>query len=256
MRSRIIILLGILMFLPCFAAAAARDTVSAEPASIEMVFVKGGCFDMGDAFGEGHDAEKPVHEVCVKDFYIGKYEVTQEQWKSITGNNPSFFSSCGINCPVESVSWNDVQDFIRKLNDRTGKFYRLPTEAEWEYAARSGGRKERYAGTNYGPDLERYAWYNYNSNNKTHPVGQREPNGLGLYDMSGNVWEWVSDLSGITYYKISPRDNPQGPSSGGNRVCRGGSWDSVPQLLRTSYRRSLAPVYKDGRRGFRLLLIK
>jgi formylglycine-generating enzyme required for sulfatase activity len=108
---------------------------------------------------------------------MGKYEVTQEQWKSIMGNNPSFFCSCGINCPVENVSCNDIQDFIRKLNDRTGKFNRRPMEAEREYAARNGGRKERYA------------LYNYNSNNKTHPVGQKELNGLGLYDMSGNVWE-------------------------------------------------------------------
>ncbi len=256
MRSRIILLLGILILLPYFADAAARDGKSPEPVSTEMVFVKGGCFDMGDIFGEGHDSEKPVHKVCVNDFLIGKYEVTQELWKSIMGNNPSFFSSCGVACPVENVSWNDVQEFIRKLNDKTGKSYRLPTEAEWEFAARSGGMKEKYAGTNSDIDLERYAWYDFNSNKATHPVGQKEPNSLGLYDMSGNVWEWVSDWSSITYYKISPRDNPQGPSSGGNRVCRGGSWDSVPQLLRTAYRRSLAPVYKDSRRGFRLLLTK
>jgi formylglycine-generating enzyme required for sulfatase activity len=114
---------------------------------IQMVFVQGGCYQMGDTFGDGESDEKPVHKVCVHDFYMGKYEVTQGQWKAVMGNNPSNFSNCGDNCPVEQVSWADVQQFIQRLNSRSGKNYRLPTEAEWEYAARSGGKSEKWSGT-------------------------------------------------------------------------------------------------------------
>lgn len=137
------------------------------------------------------------------------------------GSNPSHFSSCGDKCPVESVSWNDAQDFISRLNSRTGKRYRMPTEAEWEYAARSGGKREKYAG---GNDVDAVAWYGSNSGSRTHPVGQKQPNGLGLYDMSGNVWEWCQDWYGGSYYNQSSRDNPGGPSSGSSRVIRGGGW--------------------------------
>ncbi|MDP2279759.1 MAG: SUMF1/EgtB/PvdO family nonheme iron enzyme, partial [Nitrospirota bacterium] len=188
-----------------------------DPATgMEIVFVKGGCFQMGDTFGDGESDEKPVHEVCVDDYYIGKYEVTQGQWKAIMGNNPSHFKDCGDNCPVEQVSWNDVQEFIQKLNEKNnppsppftkgGKGgFRLPTEAEWEYAARSGGKSERYSG---GNDIDSVAWYNKNSGGKTHPVGTKQPNGLGIYDMSGNVWEWVNDWYDEFYYKNSPKNNP------------------------------------------------
>ncbi len=199
-----------------------------------LVFVKGGCFDMGDIFGNGPYDAKPAHNVCISDFYMGKHEVTQGQWKAITGNNPSYFKNCGDTCPVESVSWNDIQVFLQKLNSRTGKSYRLPTEAEWEYAARSGGKKEKYAGTSSDSDLGSYAWYASNSGGKTHPVGQKKPNSLGLYDMSGNVWEWVSDLYDFHYYKNSPRNNPQGPTSGKGplehqeRVVRGDDWGEEP----------------------------
>jgi formylglycine-generating enzyme required for sulfatase activity len=256
MRKAVILLAGIIVLLIPLAISASekQDALKGESALIEMVFVKGGCFDMGDTSGEGIDSEKPVHEVCVNSFHIGKYEVTQGQWKAITGANPSHFSSCGDTCPVENVSWNDVEEFIKKLNSKTGKSYRLPTEAEWEYAARSSGKKEKYAGTDSGSDLNNYAWYDFNAANKTRPVGQKQPNGLGIYDMSGNVWEWVSDWYSGTYYQNSPRNNPTGPASGGTRICRGGSWDSVPKLVRTTYRRNLAPAYRDGRRGFRLLM--
>ncbi len=176
---------------------------------------------MGDTFGDGRSDEKPVHKVCVDDFYIGKYEVTQGQWKAIMGNNPSSFSNCGDNCPVENISWNDAQEFINKLNKKTGKNYRLPTEAEWEYAARSGGRSEKYSG---GNDIDSVAWYKKNSGSKTHPVGQKSANGLGLYDMSGNVWEWVNDWYSSSYYSKSPKNNPKGPDIGSARVLRGGSW--------------------------------
>lgn len=145
----------------------------------DMVFVKGGCYQMGDTFGDAD--EKPVHEVCVGDLYMGKYEVTQGQWKAIMGNNPSYFKDCGDNCPVEDVSWDDAQNFIQKLNQKTGKNYRLPTEAEWEYAARSGGKSEKYAGTSSESELTDYTWHDKNaaSKAKTHPVGQKKPNGIG-----------------------------------------------------------------------------
>ena len=218
---------------------------------MEFVFVKGGCFEMGDTFGDGYSYEKPVHDVCVSDFYMGKYEVTQGQWEVIMGDNPSYFKNCGDNCPVENVSWNDVQEFIERLNSKTGKKYRLPTEAEWEYAACSGGKREKYAGTNDNPDD--YAWHDSNSGKKTHPVGQKRPNGLGLYDMTGNVWEWCSDWCGEDYYASSPKDNPQGPSSGSYRVLRGGSWFYSPRVIRASNRGIDFPSFRLIYNGFRLL---
>ena len=187
--------------------------------NIEMVYVKGGCYQMGDTFGDGSKDEKPVHEVCVSDFLMGKHEVTQGQWKKIMGHNPSHYYDCGDDCPVENVSWNDVQEFIAKLNSLTGKKYRLPTEAEWEYAARSGGKQEKYSG---GNDFDDVAWVK-----QTRSVGQKQANGLGLYDMSGNVWEWCSDWYASDYYRKSPRENPSGPSSGSRRVSRGGSYYDI-----------------------------
>jgi len=219
--------------------------------SMEFVLVKGGCFEMGDTFGGGDSDERPVHEVCVDDFYMGKYEVTQGQWKEIMGSNPSNFQN-GDRYPVETVSWHDVQDFIRKLNQRTAKAYRLPTEAEWEYAARSGGKEEKWAGTRSESELERYAWYEKNSGGRTHPVGEKVPNGLGLYDMTGNVREWVADWCG--YYRDSPKDNPQGPSSGQYRVFRGGSWGSSLWDLRSSSRLWDEPSIRHFTLGFRLAL--
>ena len=233
--------------------AAAGGKESKDPVTgIELVFVKGGCFDMGDTFGDGTSDEKPVHEVCVSDFYMGKYEVTQGQWKAIMGDNPSWFKGCGDNCPVERVSWNDVQEFIERLNSKTGKKYRLPTEAEWEYAARSGGKREKYAGTNDNPD--NYAWYTSNSGGRTHPVGQKRPNGLGLCDMSGNVLEWCQDWYGHGYYSSSGRDNPGGPSSGSHRVYRGGCWGSNAAITRAANRNGGSPGNRSNILGFRLAL--
>ncbi|MFZ2419419.1 MAG: formylglycine-generating enzyme family protein [Smithellaceae bacterium] len=219
-----------------------------------FAFVKGGCYQMGDTFGDGGKDEKPVHDVCVSDFYMGKHEVTQGQWKRIMGNNPSSFSSCGDNCPVENVSWNDVQNFIGKLNSRTGKRYRLPTEAEWEYAARSGGKSEKWSGTSSESSLGDYAWYISNSGRRTHPVGQKQPNGLGLHDMSGNVWEWCQDWYGSNYYGGSGRDNPVGPSSGSYRVVRGGCWINLAAYARAADRSWSRPVNRDRLLGFRLAL--
>ncbi|MGD1075752.1 MAG: SUMF1/EgtB/PvdO family nonheme iron enzyme [Thermodesulfovibrionales bacterium] len=225
----------------------------ASPES-EMIFVKGGCFEMGDTFGNGLKNEKPVHEVCVQDFYIGKYEVTQGQWQAVMGNNPSAFKGCGYSCPVESVSWDDVQEFIRRLKAMTGKKYRLPTEAEWEYAARSGGKNQQWAGTSRLDDLEDYAWYSDDSGKRTHPVGRKKPNGLGIYDMSGNVWEWVRDYYDEKYYEKSPKENPPGPLSGRWKVLRGGAWYLGPSFVRSSFRFWGLPSFRNGFFGVRLAL--
>jgi len=219
---------------------------------MEFVAVKRGCFQMGS--NSGANDEKPVHEVCVDDFYIGKYEVTQDQYQKITGSNPSNFK--GNNRPVEQVSWNDTQDYLSKLNSRSGKHYRLPTEAEWEYAARSGGKDETYAG---GNDVDAVAWYRGNSggflsSRQTHPVGKKQPNGLGLYDMSGNVWEWTGDWYADDYYAKSPRNNPQGPSKGANRVNRGGSWGNGATYVRPANRIRFRPGNRNYYLGFRLVL--
>jgi formylglycine-generating enzyme required for sulfatase activity len=222
-----------------------------DPATgMEFVWVEGGCFQMGDIFGEGDDDEKPIHEVCVDSFGMSRHEVTQGQWRKIEGSNPSKFAKRD-NYPVEQVSWNDTQHFIRKLNSLVGRSFRLPTEAEWEYAARSGGRKEKYAG---GGDVDRLGWHEGNSGGSTHPVGTKEPNGLGFYDMSGNLWEWCSDWYDRKYYQQSPRDNPQGPSSGSFRVMRDGCWNGSPRLARSVNRDRFRPDYSLDNIGFRLVL--
>lgn len=216
---------------------------------MEFLPVPAGCFQMGDIFGDGAANEKPVHEVCVKGFSIGKYEVTQGQWKKIMGNNPSSFSGCGDDCPVENVSWNDAQKFIQRLNRQSGRNYRLPTEAEWEYAARSGGRREKYSG---GDNIEALGWYIGNSRSTTHPVGRKQPNALGVFDMSGNVWEYVSDVYN-DYYGNSPRNNPQGPLSRLDHVLRGGSWYDGQRGVRVSDRGNFALGLHGGYLGFRLV---
>jgi formylglycine-generating enzyme required for sulfatase activity len=219
---------------------------------LEFVFVKGGCFEMGDSIGDGDNDEKPVHQVCVDDFYLGKYEVTQGQWEEVMGNNPSYFKNCGDNCPVEAVSWNDVQEFISRLNQKSGKRYRLPMEAEWEYAARSGRKGEKWPGVDNEGALEQYAWYAANSDVITHPVGEKSPSGLGLYDMIGNVREWCSDWYGENYYQGSPRKNPAGPGSGSEKVIRGGSCGGTSWNVRAAARTKNDPADRDGSTGFRL----
>ena len=220
--------------------------------SMEFIFVKRGCFEMGDVFGDGDSDEKPAHEVCVDDFYLGKYQVTQGQWEKVMGHNPSSFK--GGDNPVEMVTWSDVQRFIERLNSKSDRKYRLPTEAEWEYAARSGGKKEKYAGTNQDGELGEYAWYLDNSGNQTQPVGKKRPNGLGLYDMSGNVWEWCADWYDAHYYQNSPRYNPRGPRNGTFRVLRGGSWYTARKDVRTVNRIWYGPAGENNTIGFRLLL--
>ena len=217
---------------------------------MEFVRVPGGCFQMGDTFGDGESDEKPLHEVCVDGFWMGKTEVTQGQWQKVMGSNPSRFKY-GSNYPVEEVSWNDAQNYIRSFAERSGKPVRLPTEAEWEYAARSGGKNEKYAGGGYLDDV---VWYKDNSGGSTHMVASKQPNGLGLYDMSGNVWEWCQDLYNKDYYRVSPRNNPSGPTSGYSRVNRGGSWLSLANHCRVPDRSRDGPGYREYGLGLRLVM--
>lgn len=222
---------------------------------MKFVFIKGGCYEMGDVFGDGNESERPVHRVCVNDYYIGKFEVTQSEWKAVMGTNPSKFKLCGTDCPVENVSWNDVNEFMRNLNAKSGKKIRLPTEAEWEYAARDRGKKEKYAGSNEESALGVYAWYLINSGGKTQPVGRKKPNALGIYDMTGNVMEWVSDWYSIDYYRLSPKENPEGPAAGTFRVYRGGGWNNGPKSMSTTFRKIGAiPSYSLENLGFRLAI--
>ena len=219
---------------------------------IAMVYVSGGTFTMGATLEQGSDAwddEKPAHSVTLSGYYIGKYEVTQKLWKAVMGSNPSNFK--GDNLPVERVSWNDVQEFLRKLNAMTGKNYRLPTEAEWEFAARGGNssRGYKYSG---GNSIGNVAWFGGNSGSRTHAVGTKSPNELGIYDMSGNVYEWCQDWYGS--YSSSSQRNPQGPNSGSDRVSRGGGWLNFASYCRVSFRNYYTPGGRDSYLGFRLAL--
>ena len=220
--------------------------------SIDMVRVEAGTFTMGatSEMEDPYDWEKPTHQVTLtNDYYIGKYEVTQALWKAVMGNNPSNFK--GDNLPVEKVSWDDCQEFINKLNRITGKTFRLPTEAEWEYAAR-GGKKSRgyqYSGSNNISDV---AWYSDNSGNMTNDVGSKQANELGIYDMTGNVWEWCQD--GYGKYSSSSQINPIGATSDSYRVNRGGSWYGIARLCRSSCRFGITPVNRFNFIGVRLVL--
>ena len=220
--------------------------------SIEMIKVEAGTFMMGATpeMEIPDDDEKPVHQVTLtNDYYIGKYEVTQALWQTVMESNPSSFK--GNNLPVEQVSWNDCQEFIGKLNSITGRKFRLPTEAEWEYAAR-GGKKSRgyqYSGSSNISDV---AWYNGNSGSKTHLVGTKQANELGLYDMCGNVLEWGQNWYGS--YVSSSQTNPTGAVSGSYRVIRGGSWYSSARFCRSSCRDSGTPGIRNSRLGLRLVL--
>ena len=221
--------------------------------SFEMVYVEGGSFDMGATTEQGSDAvsdEYPVHSVTLSGYYIGKCEVTQELWEAVIGSNPSYFM--GAQKPVENVNWNDCQEFVSRLNSLTGMTFRLPTEAEWEYAARGGNQSShyKYSGSDNIHDV---AWYDDNSGSSTHAVGTKSPNEFGIYDMSGNVSEWCSDRYGD--YSAGAQTNPQGPSSGSFRVLRGGSWDYDAGYCRVSCRDDDDPYYSDNFIGLRLVLV-
>lgn len=248
---------------------------------IKMEWIKPGCFQMGSPDDEaGRYTDETQHFVCLtQGYYLGKYEVTQQLWRQIMGNNPAHFQSCGNRCPVENVSWNDVQAFIAKLNQLTGLHYRLPTEAEWEYAARAGGIPATYNGdlTIKGwysaPELDAIAWYGGNSGATyknavdckdwpdkqhgadrcgTHPVGLKKANVWGLYDMLGNVMEWVQDGYEKDYYRHSPTDDPQGSPSNAYHVARGGSWRSRTEFVRSANRSGKPPDRRKNNLGFRL----
>ena len=229
------------------------ETFTVNAVQFKMVRVKGVTFQMGDTSEQGSDAydkEYPVHSVTLSDYYIGQTEVTQELWEAVMGSNPSYFE--GDNqCPVENVSWNDCQEFIKKLNRLTGKNFRLPTEAEWEYAARGGNKSKgyKYSGSN---DADAVAWYEKNSGGKTHPVETKQSNELGLYDMSGNVWEWCQDRYGK--YSSHSQNNPKGANTGSERVLRGGCGYSIARHVQVSIRGSNTPDYRRYNFGLRLAL--
>ena len=223
-----------------------------QPIEPEMIKVEGGTFTMGCTAEQEDDCfenETPSHKVTVSSFNIAKHTVTQKEWTAIMGVNPSYFMVLGDNIPVNRVSWDDAQNFITKLNALTGKNYRLPTEAEWEFAARGGKKSEeyKYSGSN---DIDEVAWYSGNcSNGRIHPVGEKQPNELGIYDMSGNVWEWCSDWYGN--YTNDSQNNPAGSSTGSAKVIRGGSSYCDASSVRVSTRTSFSPFSVDI--GFRLV---
>jgi formylglycine-generating enzyme required for sulfatase activity len=220
---------------------------------VEFVLIPAGTFMMGspDSDAEAYEDETPAHRVTISQpFYLGQYAVTQGQWEAVMGTNPSEFTG-DRNRPVEQVSWEDTQEFIRRLNTREGGArYRLPTEAEWEYACRAGSHIA-YSFGNGPHQLDAYGWYEGNSGNQTHPVGQLAPNAWGLYDMHGNVWEWVQDWFGV--YAPGPVTDPEGPTSGSDRVLRGGSWNGDASSCRSAYRVDWPPGLRDCGLGFRLL---
>ncbi len=266
----------ILLLLPLtvFAADVAHGTSGEQ----KLVQVSAGCFEMGDGFGEGYFNEKPLHEVCVSEFSIGRFHVTKKEFsefvkeadyrtdaeqgdgcyvydgsswkKERTANwrSPGFVQT--QDHPVVCVSWNDSVAYAHWLSQKTGTMFRLATEAEWEYAARSGGKRQRFAG---GNDADPVAWYAGNAGDGTHPAGKKQPNGLGLYDMSGNAWQWTADWYGEKYYRQSPRENPQGPAFGSSRVFRGGSWFYDMRGARASFRDFFLPDYRSSHLGFRLV---
>ena len=232
-------------------ASYSNGTLTVNGIKYNMVWVDGGTFRMGATSEQSSEIsdEKPVHSVTLSGYYIGKTEVTQALWQAVMGSNPSYFE--GDDLPVEQVSWDDCQEFIRKLNSLTGQNFRLPTEAEWEFACRGGNnsRGYKYSGSNY---IDNVAWYDGNSGDKTHPVATKSPNELGIYDMSGNVWEWCADWYGD--YSSGRQTNPKGPYDGSLRVCRGGSWGYIARCCRSSNLVNCDPTIRFGTLGLRLAL--
>ena len=225
-----------------------KQVVISAPAACadcpEMVVIPAGSFEMG---GTNSD-EQPVHRVTLRSFSMGKTEVTQGQWRAVMGSNPSSFSNCGDNCPVEQVSWEDAKQFVSRLSAKTGKTYRLPSETEWEYACRAGGRQE-YCGSDRADNV---GWYYVNSGNATHPVAGKQVNAWGLHDMSGNVWEWTEDCWNQNYSN-APTDGSVWTSGAcSQRVVRGGSWINNPQYLRSASRFRSTTANRYYNLGFRV----
>ena len=240
------------------------DTFTDPATGMVFVWVPGGSFQMGqtssgkrqiiaeigqEKYNEYYSDELPRHRVTVDGFWIGKYEVTQEQWSMLMGDNPSLFKD-PYDIPVNNVSWDDCHEFINELGRQRGKKFRLPTEAEWEYAARGGRVGEKYSG---GNDVKRVAWCNYYDCSAVLDVGNFRANGFGLYDMSGNAWEWCADWYKDSYYMNSPVQNPQGSDSGSFRVVRGGSFNCPARDLRSARRFKGRPGLRNETLGFRLV---
>lgn len=237
-----VVLLALVYFKSDIAGLKARLFAQKDPFEGQMIAIPAGSFMMGVEGGNNY--EKPVHSVDIKAFEMCKYEVTQKQWQEIMGNNPSSFIECEA-CPVESVSWDEVQLFLKKLNAISHKNYRLPTEAEWEYAAQVGKKSDTIK-----IKLSNIAWFNDNSEGKTHIVGRLDPNAIGLYDMSGNVWEWCSDWYDENAYKNKENPDYQAPKA--VKSLRGGSWFSKGYECRISNRYFLNPKESNVNSGFRL----
>jgi len=262
------------MSLPVYAQGK-NYTVAVNGVKLEMVYVKGGTFRMGateEQLSDADDVEKPAHQVTLSDYYIGKFVVTQGLWKAVMGSNPSTFQK-GDNYPVESITWDGIQTFLTKLSQQTGKKYALPTEAQWEYAARGGNGGDqfvyawcgggavafsgtlareatKYSGSN---NIDEVAWYDGNSGETTHPVGMKKPNALGIYDMSGNVLEWCSDWYGS--YSSRAQTNPAGPSSGSYRIVRGSGFGNNAINCRVSSRGRISPKGRYVDVGFRVVCL-
>ena len=260
-RTAAAALLGFVSFSLCLAAADGTGLVSKQqaagetwtsPLGMEFVSVPAGSFVKGspENYTDGRRLHEQQGEVRISQgFWMGKYEVTQGEWEGVMGENPSRFSECGSGCPVERVSWEDIEEFIRRLNEQerwSGNAYRLPTEAEWEYAARARTTGERYG------ELDEIAWVRFNSGFETHPVGEKRANAWGLHDMLGNVWEWTADWYTPVTTGISVTD-PQGPNSGVTRVARGGSWSDKARDVRSAFERDFRPGARGSAVGFRLV---
>ena len=214
-----------------------------------FVYIEGGEYMMGSPDDSGYGNERPRHNITISPFLMGKFEVTQAQYRELTGKNPSGFP--GENRPVEQVSWDDAEEFARRFSAKHGVRARLPYEAEWEYACRAGTATRYYWGNEVDGS---YCWYNVNSNDETHPVGWKIPNKWGLHDMLGNVYEWCMDYYSDTYYGDTVKINPPGPRKGTSRVARGGSWHNDDYNVRTAFRVPFRPVTKDFYHGFRLVI--
>jgi len=242
---------------------------------MELVFVKGGCYEMGDSAGDGDSNERPVHEVCVGDYYFGKFEVTNSEYRKFRpGHSSGSYEGMSLNDdrqPAVFVSWDDATAFAKWLSGQTGKTFRLPTEAEWEYAARAGSKTNRFWGNN-PDDACKYAnvaditakkrwpkWTAFYCDDKfavAAPVGSFQPNAWGLHDMLGNAWEWTQDVYDSAAYTKLPRNNPMHEGSGEYRVMRGGGWSNGPLGVRSSHRVALDPPFGHHALGFRLVMVK
>jgi formylglycine-generating enzyme required for sulfatase activity len=232
-------------------SSAGIDTFNEQYTGMVLNKIPAGCFMMGSQPQEKHaDAdETPLHRVCLGEYYLGIHEVTQQQWAKVMGYNPSTFQQCGADCPVENVSWDDATSFAKKLSKITGKSFRLPTEAEWEYAAKEGGKVSVTPA-----ELNAIAWHSGNSSRKSHPAGRKEPNGFGIYDMLGNVQEWCSDNYEFGYYSFSPLNNPKGAEDTTRKTLRGGSWIGDEMKVRLTNRRGISSYGTGPYIGFRLVM--